>query len=144
MFFENTAIADRIYNIRKEKSATLTDFCIAIDMSVSTVSNYMTGKRPPDAKFLYAICEVFKVNIGERKPCVLHTAQSQVLKKLLEGKSVAVSAPTSFGKSFVIDAFIKIKKPKNVVIIVPTIALTDETRRRIHKKFAHEYKILEK
>lgn len=64
MFFENKAIADRIYNIRKEKSATLTDFCIAIDMSVSTVSNYMTGKRPPDAKFLYAICEVFKVNIN--------------------------------------------------------------------------------
>lgn len=32
------------------------------------------------------VCEVFKVNIGERKPCVLHTAQSQVLKKLLEGK----------------------------------------------------------
>lgn len=88
------------------------------------------------------VCEVFKVNIGERKPCVLHTAQSQVLKKLLEGKSVAVSAPTSFGKSFVIDAFIAIKQPINVVILVPTVALADETRRRICRKFSHQYKII--
>lgn len=41
-----------------------------------------------------------------------------------------------------IDAFIKLKKPNNVLIIVPTIALTDETRRRLYKKFATEYKII--
>ena len=28
------------------------------------------------------------------------------------------------------------------MIIVPTIALTDETRRRLYKKFAHKYKII--
>nr|MBU3860493.1 hypothetical protein [Flavobacterium sp. MC2016-06] len=88
------------------------------------------------------IYEIFKVNIGEEKPVTLHREQSFLLKKLLEGKNIAVSAPTSFGKSFVVDAFIKIKKPKNVIIIVPTIALTDETRRRLYKKFAHEYKII--
>ncbi|NHN24684.1 DEAD/DEAH box helicase [Flavobacterium jejuense] len=88
------------------------------------------------------IYEIFKVNIGEEKPVTLHREQSFLLKKLLEGKNIAVSAPTSFGKSFVIDAFIKIKKPKNVIIIVPTIALTDETRRRLYKKFANEYKII--
>ena len=43
---------------------------------------------------------------------------------------------------FVIDSFIRIKKPSNVMIIVPTIALTDETRRRIYKKFATEYKVI--
>ncbi|WP_228378475.1 DEAD/DEAH box helicase [Chryseobacterium sp. CCH4-E10] len=88
------------------------------------------------------IYEVFKVNVGYNEPVTLHREQSLLLKKLLEGKSIAVSAPTSFGKSFVIDAFIKIKKPKNVLIIVPTIALTDETRRRLYKKFAGEYKII--
>ncbi|MEO8236205.1 MAG: DEAD/DEAH box helicase [Flavobacterium sp.] len=88
------------------------------------------------------IYEIFKVNIGEEKPVTLHREQSFLLKKLLEGKNIAVSAPTSFGKSFVIDAFIKIRKPKNVIIIVPTIALTDETRRRLYKKFANEYKII--
>lgn len=92
-----------------------------------------------EEKFVY---DAFKVDVGENDPLTLHREQSFLLKKLLEGKNIAVSAPTSFGKSFVIDAFIKIKKPKNVLIIVPTIALTDETRRRLYKKFASEYKII--
>ncbi|HCE2503312.1 TPA: DEAD/DEAH box helicase [Vibrio parahaemolyticus] len=86
--------------------------------------------------------EAFKVDVGERETLALHREQSSILKKLIEGKNLAVSAPTSFGKSFVIDAFIALKKPKNVVIIVPTIALTDETRRRLHKKFGANYKII--
>jgi hypothetical protein len=92
-----------------------------------------------EEKYIY---DVFKVNVGEEKPVTLHREQSYLLKKLLAGNSIAVSAPTSFGKSFVIDAFIKIKRPNNVLIIVPTIALTDETRRRLYKKFANEYKII--
>ncbi|MEA1847518.1 hypothetical protein U9K52_01215 [Chryseobacterium sp. MHB01] len=88
------------------------------------------------------IQEAFKVDVGNNDFKTLHREQSFLLKKLINNKSIAVSAPTSFGKSFVIDAFIKIKKPKNVVIIVPTIALTDETRRRLYKKFAVEYKII--
>jgi len=92
-----------------------------------------------EERFVY---DVFKVDVGEEEPLTLHREQSLLLKQLLEGKNIAVSAPTSFGKSFVIDAFIKIKKPKNILIIVPTIALTDETRRRLYKKFASEYKII--
>lgn len=86
--------------------------------------------------------EAFKVDTGEIYNITLHREQSSLLKRLLEGHSIAVSAPTSFGKSFIIDAFIANKKPNNIVIIVPTIALTDETRRRIYKKFAVEYKII--
>ena len=90
-------------------------------------------------RFVY---EIFKVDTGEKEELTLHREQSSLLKKLVSGESIAVSAPTSFGKSFVIDAYIKIKKPNNVLIIVPTLALTDETRRRLYKKFAHEYKII--
>lgn len=92
-----------------------------------------------EERFIY---NAFKVDVGEKKPLTLHREQSFLLKNLLEGKNIAVSAPTSFGKSFVIDAYIKIKKPNNVLIIVPTLALTDETRRRLYRKFAHEYKII--
>jgi hypothetical protein len=88
------------------------------------------------------VFEVFKTNIGLEKPITLHREQANLLKRLISGESIAVSAPTSFGKSFVIDAFISIRKPKNVAIIVPTIALTDETRRRLYKKFANHYKII--
>jgi len=90
-------------------------------------------------KFLY---ELFKVDTGDDEELTLHREQSRLLKKLLNNESIAVSAPTSFGKSFVIDAYISIKKPDTVVIIVPTIALTDETRRRLYKKFSDTYKII--
>ncbi len=90
-------------------------------------------------RFVY---ESFKVDIGQDEPVTLHSEQSLVLKHLLDGDNLAVSAPTSFGKSLIIDAYIAIKKPKNVLILVPTIALTDETRRRLSKKFSAEYKIV--
>lgn len=88
------------------------------------------------------IQDAFKVDTGNKEPLTLHREQSSLLKKIISGKNIAVSAPTSFGKSFVIDAFISINKPNNIMIIVPTIALTDETRRRIQKKFASQYKII--
>ena len=87
-------------------------------------------------------CEVFKANVGEEERKVLHVEQSYILKRLLSGENLAVSAPTSFGKSFIIDAFIAIRKPNIVVIIVPTIALADETRRRLSHKFSNTYKII--
>jgi hypothetical protein len=91
-----------------------------------------------DQKFVH---EAFAVDVG-RSTATLHREQSMVLALLLEGTDLAVSAPTSFGKSFIIDAFIAAKKPHNVVIIVPTIALMDETRRRIFKKFSTTYNIV--
>lgn len=90
-------------------------------------------------RFIY---NAFNVPTSNSREHILHREQSLLLKKLLEGNNIAVSAPTSFGKSFVIDAFIHIKKPRNVVIIVPTVSLTDETRRRLYTKFANEYKII--
>lgn len=87
-------------------------------------------------------CEAFKVDGGADIPVTLHREQSVILKRLLEGDSLAVSAPTSFGKSFIIDAFIAIKRPSTVVVIVPTIALADETRRRLQGKFGVDYKVI--
>jgi hypothetical protein len=88
------------------------------------------------------VYDSFQVTIGNEKPITLHREQSLVLKHLLEGEDLAISAPTSFGKSLIIDAYIAIKKPTNVLIIVPTLALTDEIRRRLTKKFSREYKII--
>lgn len=88
------------------------------------------------------VAEAFKADTGDGGELTLHREQSRLLGLLLGGESVAVSAPTSFGKSFVIDAFVAIKKPANVVVIVPTIALADETRRRIQRKFGQQYRII--
>ncbi len=89
-----------------------------------------------------AVFEAYKTDLGGGEQKTLHSAQSKVLKRLLAGEDIALSAPTSFGKSFIIDAFISIRKPDNVVIIVPTIALADETRRRVEHKFSNIYKII--
>jgi len=83
----------------------------------------------------------FEVDVGNGR-ATLHREQSLVLGKLMRGANLAVSAPTSFGKSFIIDAFIALNDPNTVVIIVPTIALMDETRRRIFKKFSRKYRII--
>lgn len=72
---------------------------------------------------------------------VFHREQAGVYRRLLAGDSIVLSAPTSFGKSRIIDAMIAIQKFNNIAIIVPTIALIDETRRRL-SKFSAYYKVV--
>ena len=73
---------------------------------------------------------------------VLHSMQGKVYRALMDGANVILSAPTSFGKSLLIDAMIASKRYKCIVVIVPTIALIDETRRRLSRRFKSEYKII--
>lgn len=87
------------------------------------------------------VYSAFETNINNEY-IILHREQSRILKLLLKGENIVLSAPTSFGKSYIIDALISIKKPNNVLIIVPTIALLDETRRRIYSKFKSDYNII--
>lgn len=72
---------------------------------------------------------------------VLHSSQASVLRKLMAGESIILSAPTSFGKSLLIDITISAKDFKNIVLIVPTLALVEETRRRM-SRFAGRYSII--
>jgi len=73
---------------------------------------------------------------------VLHSAQAKVYRALMDGVNVILSAPTSFGKSLLIDAMIASGKFSDIVVIVPTIALIDETRRRLSKRFGSIFKII--
>jgi len=73
---------------------------------------------------------------------VLHSTQEKVYLALMDGANVILSAPTSFGKSLLIDAMIASQRYKNIVIIVPTISLIDETRRRLSKRFRDNFKII--
>ena len=73
---------------------------------------------------------------------VFHREQAEVYRRLLDGDSVILSAPTSFGKSRIIDAMIATGRFRNVAVIVPTLALIDETRRRLSQLFSQTYKIV--
>lgn len=72
---------------------------------------------------------------------VFHHPQAKVFQTLMSGKSVVLSAPTSFGKSLIIDAIVASRRFTNIVIVVPTLALIDETRRRL-AKFRETYRII--
>ena len=72
---------------------------------------------------------------------VFHRVQAMVYRRLMDGENVILSAPTSFGKSRIIDAVIGSGKFNNLAIVVPTIALIDETRRRL-SSFADEFKVV--
>lgn len=80
--------------------------------------------------------------LGMDSTIIFHRKQFEVYQELLAGENVILSAPTSFGKSLLIDAMIATGKFKTVIIIVPTIALIDETRRRLTNKFGEQYKII--
>ena len=73
---------------------------------------------------------------------VLHSMQAKVYRALMDGANVILSAPTSFGKSLLIDAAIASGRYETIVVIVPTIALIDETRRRLTKRFRDSYRII--
>lgn len=62
---------------------------------------------------------------------VFHEDQAKVYFRLLDGESVILSAPTSFGKSAILDALVASRRWDNFVVIVPTVALIDEVRRRL-------------
>lgn len=72
---------------------------------------------------------------------VFHREQAEIYRRLLDGDSVILSAPTSFGKSRIIDAIIAMGQFRNMAVILPTLALIDETRRRL-AQFSDRYKIV--
>lgn len=70
-----------------------------------------------------------------------HDEQYNVLQLLHTNKNVILSAPTSFGKSLLIEEIIASQKYRNIVIIQPTLALLDETRKKL-SKYNEYYKII--
>lgn len=74
----------------------------------------------------------------------LHPEQMKVLNLIRKNKGLIFSAPTSFGKTFIVFEYIARAQPKNVVLVVPTLALSDEYRQKISRKYReafNEYKI---
>ena len=71
-----------------------------------------------------------------------HREQINALNTLLAGNNLILSAPTSFGKSLLVDALLVTGRYKRVAIVLPTIALLDEFRRRFQERFAGKFKVV--
>lgn len=70
-----------------------------------------------------------------------HIRQAEVFHRIMNGENVILSAPTSFGKSLIIEALIASNEFNNIVIVVPTIALIDELKKKLFK-YKEKYKIV--
>lgn len=94
-------------------------------------------KLSPEQQFLL---DVHRSNFND--DFVFHSMQAHIFQLLTSGKNIVLSAPTSMGKSVIVDALVADGQFKSIVVVVPTIALIDETRRRIQRHFSSEYQII--
>lgn len=62
-----------------------------------------------------------------------HYEQKKMEEIISDRKNLILSAPTSFGKSLLIEEFVARNTYKNILIIQPTLALIDETRKKLQK-----------
>lgn len=66
----------------------------------------------------------------------LHPEQIKVLDIIDQNRGTIFSAPTSFGKTFTVFEYIARKLPKCIVMVVPTLALIDEYKRKIINEYS--------
>lgn len=71
----------------------------------------------------------------------LHQNQKEISELIFSGQNIVLSAPTSYGKSLLIEEVVASNKYRNIVIIQPTLALLDETRIKL-LKYADSYKLI--
>ena len=73
---------------------------------------------------------------------ILNKYQVEILN-ILKNNNLFLSAPTSFGKTFLMLEFIKRNKHKlnNIVFIIPTLALMNELLKKVYSLFSDEYNI---
>ena len=97
--------------------------------------------EPADLSLADLLAYEFHRPLDLDETTTFHRVQGEVYRELLDGRSVVLSAPTSFGKSLIIDAMIATGRYDNIVVVVPTIALIDETRRRL-SRFRDRFKVI--
>lgn len=97
-------------------------------------------------EFSYLTSEELRVLDLYRTPFsdsfVFHSMQFHIFDLLKAGRNVVLSAPTSMGKSAIVDSLLGLGELKRLVLVVPTVALADETRRRLQSRFGERYQII--
>lgn len=74
----------------------------------------------------------------------LHPEQLKIITHIIDNDASIISAPTSFGKTFCIFEYIIRTFPRNVVLVVPTLALMSEYLSKIIRNYRdhfHIYKV---
>ena len=122
------------------KRKELSDFAEAYSAlaRASGLWNYIDKQNADFADALVAE----SVTVPELGGITLHREQVDALNTLFAGKNLILSAPTSFGKSLLVDALLASGRYRRVAIVLPTIALLDEFRRRISRRFRGMFQVI--
>lgn len=138
---DGDALEISIRLLEARRNHQIPDGCIeAVEMLAEECGLYPYIEADNFSLFSQTIIEAHAVQLDSK--IYLHAKQMQILLWLMSGDNVILSAPTSFGKSMLVDAFLHYKKPHTVLMILPTIALIDETRRRIVRRFGNKYRVV--
>lgn len=134
--FEYEYLDDDYKNLRERQ---LKDYLLEgneMDYNFLDLQMYNKNKSLKDKAF-----DVINTSVLNSK--VVLTQQQLEILSLLENNSVFVSAPTSFGKTFVALEFMKRNENtlNNIVFIVPTIALMNELLKKIYGYFSDKFNI---
>jgi helicase conserved domain protein len=114
---------------KEEEKRILSDNLFSLDLTMYAYPRTLQ-------EILYKAVSKSKVD----KDIYLHPEQLKILTQIKNNDALIVSAPTSFGKTFVIFEYIIRNKPNNVVLIVPTLALLDEYNKKILNKYKEKFK----
>lgn len=99
--------------------------------------NYITDEAYPSDRILAGAATV-----SYHRDVTLHREQVLALNILLSGRNLILSAPTSFGKSMIVDILLSTGRYKKVAVVLPTIALLDEFRKRLIIAFGAQFDII--
>lgn len=113
-----------------------------IELSPENMMNLGLNMYVKDKKYLKReLYNIFNQSKFDNKK-ILHPQQVEVLNFLMGGNNLLLSAPTSFGKTFIALEYMTRKSFSNIVFVVPTLALMNELSAKIRKKFGREYNII--
>lgn len=123
-----------------DRRGDLSDFKMILDSLARSVGlwNYIDRANADSPELVIAEAAL----IPELGNITLHREQQVALATLLAGRNLILSAPTSFGKSLLIDALLVTGAYDRIAIVLPTIALMDEFRRRLTERFGGTYDVL--
>ncbi len=111
-------------------------------MSTDNEKRYNTPEIALDKQ----IKEVYQKVPGSNK--IFTDAQYRLFEAIKDSNHFSFSGPTSFGKSFIMDAFIKYIIEErhgvdNIIVLVPTRALINQVSQRLRKEIKHKnYRVM--
>lgn len=127
------------YSIQTQNYYPLYDF--ASNLGFAPIAELLVQKEfiPNNEGFISNFLSAYRSNF-KRENLIQTEAQAELFDSFstYAKQSVTVIAPTSYGKSQLIEELIVERKDENIAIVVPTKALVAQTRRRIMQVLGRE------